>query len=56
MSNYKELLDTGVMTRGNSWDEYIATFTSERQRVLLMGAGFLASVETAKEQAGEIGV
>ena len=56
MSIYKELLDTGVMTRGNSWDEYIATFTSGKTAGVINGCWILASVETAKEQAGNWGV
>lgn len=49
---YKELLDTGIMTRGNSWDEYIATFTSGKTAGVINGCWILASVETSEDQAG----
>ena len=49
---YKELVDTGVMARTNSWDEYIGTFTSGKTLGAMNGCWIMASVETAKDQSG----
>lgn len=49
---YKELFDTGVMTTANSWDEYIATFTSGKALGAINGCWILASVESAEDTAG----
>ena len=52
MDVYKELFDTGVMTTANSWDEYIATFTSGKALGAINGCWILSSVESAEDTAG----
>lgn len=52
MKVYKELVDTGVMARTNSWDEYISTFTSGKTLGAINGCWIMASIETAKDQSG----
>lgn len=53
METYKELFDTGVMATANSWDEYIATFTSGNTLGTINGCWILASVKTAEDQSGK---
>ena len=49
---YKEMVDTGVLAVVNSWDEYIATFTSGKTCGVINGCWILASVQTASDQSG----
>lgn len=49
---YKELYGTGVMATGNSWDEYIATFTSGNTLGTINGCWIMATVGTMEDTAG----
>ena len=49
---YKEMVDTGVLAVVNSWDEYIATFTSGKTCGVINGCWIMASMETADDQSG----
>ena len=50
---YKSLNESGVMALQNSWDEYIASFTSGNTCGTINGAWILASVQTAEDQSGK---
>ena len=50
---YKELADSKVMQIVNSWDEYIATFTSGKACGTLNGCWIMASIQTAEDTAGK---
>lgn len=50
---YKELYDSGVMAMGNSWDEYIGTFTSGKTLGVINGCWIMASIETMEDTAGK---
>ncbi len=52
MKTYEKLFTTGVMATGNSWDEYIATFTSGKTLGAINGCWIMASIESADDQAG----
>lgn len=52
MNVYQELFTTGVMATGNSWDEYIATFTSGKTLGTINGCWIMASIESAQDQSG----
>lgn len=49
---YKELFETGVMETANSWDEYIAAFTSGKSLGVINGCWIMASIESAEDQSG----
>lgn len=49
---YKELYETGVMETANSWDEYIAAFTSGKSLGVINGCWIMASIESAEDQSG----
>ena len=49
---YKEMADANVMQIVNSWDEYIATFTSGKACGTLNGCWIMASIQTAENTAG----
>lgn len=49
---YKELYNSGVMAMGNSWDEYIGTFTSGKTLGVINGCWIMASIETMDETSG----
>ncbi len=49
---YKELVDTKVMASVNSWDEYIATFTSGKTAGVINGCWIMASIQTAQDLSG----
>ena len=49
---YKEMADAKVMQIVNSWDEYIATFTSGKACGTLNGCWIMASIQTATDSAG----
>lgn len=50
---YKELYTSGVMAMGNSWDEYIGTFTSGKTLGVINGCWIMASIETMEETSGQ---
>lgn len=50
---YKELADTKVMASVNSWDEYIATFTSGKTAGVINGCWIMASIQTAQDLSGK---
>lgn len=53
---YKELADTHVMNIVNSWDEYIATFTSGKTAGVINGCWIIASIKTAEDLSGKWGI
>ena len=53
---YKEMVDKHVLAVVNSWDEYIATFTSGKTCGVMNGCWILASVQTAADQSGKWGL
>ena len=53
MTTYKQLFDSGSMATANSWDEYIASFTSGKTLGTINGCWILASVESAEDQSGK---
>ena len=44
---------TGVMAMGNSWDEYIGTFTSGKTLGVINGCWVMASIETMEDTSGK---
>lgn len=50
---YKKLYDSGVMAMGNSWDEYIGTFTSGKTLGVINGCWIMAPIETMEDTAGK---
>ncbi|MCR5733891.1 MAG: ABC transporter substrate-binding protein [Lachnospiraceae bacterium] len=52
LETYKALFDSGVMATGNSWDEYIATFTSGKTLGTINGCWIIASVQADETQSG----
>lgn len=52
MNTYKTMFESGVMATGNSWDEYIATFTSGKTLGAMNGCWILASVQSDETQSG----
>lgn len=50
---YKEMADAHVMQIVNSWDEYIATFTSGKACGAINGCWIMASIQTAEDQSGK---
>ncbi len=52
LETYKKLFDTGVMATANSWDEYIATFTSGKTLGTINGCWIIASVQADETQSG----
>lgn len=50
---YEKLYNDGVLVTANSWDEYIATFTSGTTAGTINGCWILASVESAEDQSGK---
>ncbi len=50
---YKEMVDKNVLAVVNSWDEYIATFTSGKAAGVMNGCWILASVQTATDLSGK---
>lgn len=53
---YEKLYNDGVLVTANSWDEYIATFTSGKTAGVINGCWILASVESAEDQSGKWGL
>lgn len=56
MEIYKEMVDKHVMAVVNSWDEYVATFTSGNTAGVINGCWILASIQTAEDQSGNWGL
>lgn len=52
LATYQELFETGVMETANSWDEYVATFTSGNSLGAINGCWIMASIESAEDQSG----
>lgn len=50
---YKEMADKHVMQIVNSWDEYVATFTSGKACGAINGCWIMASIQTAEDTAGK---
>lgn len=50
---YQEMLNKHVLAVVNSWDEYVATFTSGKTAGVINGCWILASVQTAEDQSGK---
>lgn len=53
---YQEMVNKHVLAVVNSWDEYIATFTSGKTAGVINGCWILASVQTATDQSGKWGL
>ncbi len=53
---YKEMADKHVLAVVNSWDEYVATFTSGKTAGVINGCWILASIQTATDQSGKWGL
>ena len=49
---YKTMFEEGVMAITNSWDEYIATFTSGKSCGVINGCWIMASIQSAKDTSG----
>lgn len=50
---YEEMKDAHVLNVVNSWDEYVATFTSGKTAGVINGCWILASIQTAEDQSGK---
>lgn len=50
---YKQLVDEGLVIEVNSWDEYVASFTSEQVVGTINGVWISGSIQTATEQSGK---
>src|SRR5690606_14409822 len=53
---YKELLDKGVMTEVNSWDEYIGTLVNDNVASTINGIWIIGSIQGAEDQSGKWGI
>ena len=53
---YQEMSEKHVLSIVNSWDEYVATFTSGKTAGVINGCWILASVQTAEDQSGKWGI
>ena len=53
---YQEMVSKHVLAVVNSWDEYVATFTSGKTAGVINGCWILASVQTAEDQSGNWGL
>ncbi|MDY2628551.1 MAG: extracellular solute-binding protein [Lachnospiraceae bacterium] len=49
---YKEMADTHVMDVRNSWDEYVATFTSGKTAGVINGCWIMVQLQSAEELSG----
>lgn len=49
---YQEMVSKNVLAVVNSWDEYVATFTSGKAAGVINGCWILASIQTAEDQSG----
>lgn len=50
---YKEMVDKHVMAVANSWNEYVATFTSGSTAGVINGCWILSGIQTAEDQSGK---
>lgn len=50
---YKEMADKHVMDVRNSWDEYVATFTSGKTAGVINGCWIMVQLESAEDLAGK---
>ena len=50
---YQEMREKNVLAVVNSWDEYVATFTSGKTAGVINGCWILASIQTAADQSGK---
>lgn len=50
---YKEMADKHVMDVRNSWDEYVATFTSGKTAGIINGCWIMVQLESAEDLAGK---
>ncbi|WP_258522301.1 ABC transporter substrate-binding protein [Actinomyces sp. Z5] len=50
---YKQLVDEGILIEVNSWDEYVASFTSEQVVGTINGVWISGSIQTASDQSGK---
>jgi lactose/L-arabinose transport system substrate-binding protein len=53
---YKDLVDEGLLTEVNSWDEYIGTLVNENVAGTINGIWIIGSIQTAPEQSGLWGI
>ena len=53
---YKEMFDTHVMDVVNSWDEYVATFTSGKTAGVINGCWIMAQLQSAEDLSGLWGI
>lgn len=53
---YKEMFDTHVMEVVNSWDEYVATFTSGKTAGVMNGCWIMAQLQSAEDLSGLWGI
>lgn len=53
IDEYQQLVESGVLTERNSWEEYVATFVNGEVAGTLNGVWILGSVQTAEDQAGK---
>lgn len=56
LETYKEMKETGVLIEVNSWDEYVASITSETVAGTINGCWIMASIQTAADQSGKWGI
>ncbi|MFD2840132.1 ABC transporter substrate-binding protein [Populibacterium corticicola] len=52
IETYKELVDKGILTQVNSWDEYIATLVNGEVAGTINGVWIVGSIQTAEDQSG----
>ena len=50
---YQEMSEKHVLSIVNSWDEYVATFTSGKTAGVINGCWILASIQTAEDLSGK---
>lgn len=53
---YKDLVEAGLLTEVNSWDEYIGTLVNENVAGTINGIWIIGSIQTATEQSGKWGI
>lgn len=53
MEIYKEMADKHVMDVRNSWDEYVATFTSGKTAGVINGCWIMVQLESAEDLSGK---
>lgn len=53
---YTQLVDAGVLTEVNSWDEYIGTIVNGNVGGTINGIWIVGSIQTAEDQAGKWGI